>query len=160
MRTTAAIIALVGLGFLGGGVYRELRGPGEQAGPQLVRYELPSQLLGRTMREVVVLPRRAHGLVVLLHAQPVRPALLATVAQLGDGAPAVLLVDGSPGRRYGSYVLVEAIPDALERFDLDGPVTAGGRGAPALAGVDPGRVCAARPELELRPLVHALRGCP
>ena len=159
MRVTAAILLVVGLGFLAVGAYRELRGgDASQEGLAVLRYDMHSSLLGRTMHQVAVVPPQPRGLVVLLHAQPVEPPLLEELRDLGRRAPAVVLVDGERRGRYDSYVLVEAVPDALQRLGL-GQVAIAGEGAPEVADLDPSRFCAAQTSTELRPLVRGLRRC-
>ena len=166
MRLTAAILAVIGLGFFAAGVYRELHGSGsaDAAGFSVLRYDLESELLGRTLHEVAVVPpeHRGAGLVVLLGDQEPSPQLLAELHDLGARAPLVLLADEKPATaprgRWESHVLVEAVPDARERFDLGKPVAVGGPGAPAVGALDRD-LCAAQPSRRLRPLADALRRC-
>jgi hypothetical protein len=167
VRVTAAIVAVIGLGFLAGGVYRELRGsdPSSGGGVPVFGFDVESALLGRTMHELAAVPQkpRANGLVVLLRRRKATPALLEGLRDLGPRAPVVVLVGGAPAKapkgRFDSYVLVEAIPDALKRFELANRVAVGGPGARALARLDPGRFCAARASAAIRPLALSLRGC-
>lgn len=163
VRTTAAILAVLGLGFLGTFAYRELRGRGDATpkGVPVLSYLVDSRLLGRRVGALAVVPPPARGrpLLVLLHDRGrdarslLTPALLQGLVRLGDAAPVVLVPEGSsgfrdgPGGRWGSFVLVEAIPDAVERFDLDDRAAIGGAGsggsdALALARLDRGRFCA------------------
>ncbi len=136
------------------------------AGPVRVQqFTLHSRLLGRSFRELLLLPagrRSGRELLVFLHGytQPtaenadwMRPGLRA----LGDSAPAVLLVDDGDltswwhdraTGRWGSYVLREAIPAALRRTGADphrvaiGGISMGGFGSLDLARLAPGRFCA------------------
>jgi S-formylglutathione hydrolase FrmB len=121
--------------------------------------------MGRDFREILVLPpgtSRGRELLVFLHGyqQPtaenadwMRPALRA----LGREAPLVLLVDDGEltswwhdrrSGKWGSYVLKEAIPAALQRTGADprrvliGGISMGGFGALDLARLAPGRFCA------------------
>lgn len=164
MRAAAALMALLGLGFLGAYVYREARGPSYDAGGIPVeRYVLQSALARRSLTELAIVPPGGgrRNLLVLLHGRGMGPAgLLSTqlfreLARLGRRAPVVVLLDGGDSsyfhdRRdgaWGSYVLVEAIPDAIRRFGTTrrvaiGGVSMGGFGALDLARVDPARFCA------------------
>ncbi|HSP73003.1 MAG TPA: alpha/beta hydrolase-fold protein [Gaiellaceae bacterium] len=164
MRAAALLMALLGLGFLGAYVYREARGPGYDArGIPVERYVLRSQLARRSLTELAVVPPGGgkRNLLVLLHGRGSSPAsLLSTqlfreLGRLGRRAPVVVLLDGGDHSYFhdrgdgawGSYVLVEAIPDAIRRFGTTrrvaiGGVSMGGFGALDLARVDPGRFCA------------------
>ena len=164
VRVAAAIMAVCGLGFLGAYVWYETDGPRYDAkGIPLVRYGLASQLLQRTLTEYAIRPPGpgSRNLLVLLHGRGMGPTgLLSTqlfraLGSLGRRAPTVLLVEGGDhsyfhDRRdgaWGSYVLVEAIPDAIRRFGLNGRVaiggvSMGGFGALDLARIDPSRFCA------------------
>jgi S-formylglutathione hydrolase FrmB len=101
-------------------------------------------------------------LLVLLHGRGSNPDdvvgydLLPALELEGTRAPNVLLIDGDDssyyhdraGGRWGSYVLSEAIPDAIRRLHADGRriaiggVSMGGFGALDLARLDPNRFCA------------------
>ena len=164
MRVAAAVMALLGLGFLGAYVYRELRGTHhDAAGIPVERYVLRSALARRSLTELAILPPGGgrRNLLVLLHGRGSSPAgLLSTqlfrgLARLGRRAPVVVLLDGGDHSYFhdrldgawGSYVLVEAIPDAIRRFGTTrrvaiGGVSMGGFGALDLARVDPARFCA------------------
>lgn len=166
VRTTAAILAVLGLGFLGTFAYRELRGgDAKPEGVPVLSYPVDSQLLGRRVGALAVVPPPARGrpLLVLLHDRGrdarslLTPELLKGLVRLGDAAPVVLVPEGpsrfrdGPGGRWGSFVLVEAIPDAVERFDLGDRAAIGGAGsggadALALARLARGRFCAAGAE--------------
>jgi S-formylglutathione hydrolase FrmB len=153
----------------------DMSGPSAD-GPKVVRYALPSKLFGRRVDEVGIVPpgdeRRA--LLVLLHGRHDRPrraslitsksgpasmlsnALLAGLAQLGERAPIVVLVNG--GRhswyhdrrdgKWASMILDEAIPDAVRRFHARadriaiGGISMGGYGALHLAALRPHEFCA------------------
>jgi S-formylglutathione hydrolase FrmB len=145
-------------------------------GPRVVRYALPSKLFGRRVDEVGIVPpgdeRRA--LLVLLHGRHDRPrrasvntsksgpasmlsnALLTGLAQLGERAPIVVLVNGGKHSwyhdrrdgRWASMILDEAIPDAVRRFHARadriaiGGISMGGYGALHLAALRPHEFCA------------------
>ena len=157
-------MALLGLGFLGVFAYREVRGGSADAGGIPVRrYVLESALARRSLTEYAVVPPGGgrRNLLVLLHGRGMGPAgllsaqLFRAVGALGRRAPVVVLLDGGTSsyfhdRRdgaWGSSVLVEAIPDAVRRFDTTGRVaiggvSMGGFGALDLARIDPSRFCA------------------
>jgi S-formylglutathione hydrolase FrmB len=131
----------------------------------VVKFKFLSRLLGRSLDEVVVIPRGRHrrrGLLVLLHgrgssaSQWLSDPLFAELVRLGRLAPALLVVDGGDHSYYhdrgdgpwGSYVLKEAIPAGLARTGADprrvaiGGISMGGFGALELARSSPGRFCA------------------
>ncbi len=134
-------------------------------GARVVEFKLASRLLGRSLDEVVVIPRGKHRrrpLLVLLHgrgssaSQWLSDELFAELARLGRRAPALLIVAGGDHSYYhdrddgpwGSYVLKEAIPAGLRRTGADphrvaiGGISMGGFGAFDLARISPGRFCA------------------
>ena len=136
-------MALLGLGFLGAYVYREARGPSYDAGGiPLERYTLQSQLARRSLTELAIVPPGGgkRNLLVLLHGRGSGPAgLLSTqlfreLGRLGRRAPVVVLLNGGDASYFhdradgawGSYVLVEAIPDAIRRFGTTSRVAVGG----------------------------------
>ena len=143
---------------------------------EAVHFLLTSKLLGRRLDEVAILPpsARRRPLLVLLHGRHDRTrasaeasrktgpesllgtALLADLAQLGDRAPIVLLVNGGQHSwyhdrrtgRWASMILDEAIPDAIRRFHARpdriaiGGISMGGYGALHLAALRPREFCA------------------
>jgi S-formylglutathione hydrolase FrmB len=134
-------------------------------GAQVIRFELRSRLLHRTVREIVVAPRgggRNRPVLVLLHGRGGSPADFLNdqwyreLAALGPRAPDLVLVSGGDhsyfhDRRdgpWGRYVLEEAIPAAIARVHGDsrrvaiGGISMGGFGALDLALEHPGRFCA------------------
>jgi S-formylglutathione hydrolase FrmB len=140
-----------------------LSGCGGGSSESITHYELESELAGRTLEQVLVQPRGEPSLlVVMLHGRDgsaadflAEDALAEALDALGDRAPAVLLPAGGGAsywhdRRdghWGSYVLREAIPAALERLDRQprvaiGGVSMGGFGALDLARLAPTRFCA------------------
>jgi S-formylglutathione hydrolase FrmB len=128
-------------------------------------FEIRSSLLGRSLREVLILPdgnSAGRPLLVLLHGRSSSPgafldsAWLDGLAALGSKAPILLFVNGGDHSyyhdradgRWGSYVLQEVIPAALKRTGADshrvaiGGISMGGFGALRLALLSPGRFCA------------------
>jgi S-formylglutathione hydrolase FrmB len=130
---------------------------------QVSTFELQSKLLGRQLDQVLVTPKgggKGRPLLVFLHgyggtpADTLSPAFVAALRRLGDRAPVVVLPDGQVGwwhdreeGRWGSYVLQEVIPAALQRSGADpqhvavGGISMGGFGALSL-GRHTGRFCA------------------
>jgi S-formylglutathione hydrolase FrmB len=153
------------------------RGYSTTYGSSVVRYELASALLGRRLDEVAIVPPGGgpRGLLVLLHGRHdsgplswlrsertgpesmLSDSLLRAVADLGTGAPVVVLLNGGAHSyfhdrgdgRWGSMILAEAIPDAMRRFHTVpgriaiGGISMGDYGALHLASLEPGRFCAA-----------------
>jgi S-formylglutathione hydrolase FrmB len=134
-------------------------------GARIVRFELRSALLDRTLHETLIVPSgggAGRPLLVLLHGrsadanQFLGDPLFTELRRLGRRAPVVLLPDGGDHSYWhdraegpwGSYVLREAIPSALARTHADGTRIAlggasmGGFGALDLARLHPGRFCA------------------
>jgi S-formylglutathione hydrolase FrmB len=120
------------------------KGYSDTAGTRLVRYSLPSALLGRRLAEIAVVPPGGgqRPLLVLLHGRHdtsvfswlvpsktgpesmLSDSLFAGLARLGRRAPVVVLLNGGGHSyfhdrrdgRWGSMILDEAIPDAVRRF--------------------------------------------
>lgn len=174
-------VALILVAAFVGRAYAELnlRRYSDTHGATIVRYALESRLLGRELEEIAVRPAGGgrRPLLVLLHGRhdplPLVPgwvwpqisgpeslltdALLDAVAELGERAPVVVLLNGDAHSYYhdrrdgpwGSMLLNEAIPDARRRFDTlpgrtaIGGISMGGYGALFLAGTRPGEFCAA-----------------
>lgn len=137
----------------------------DQHGATVTRFTLKSSLLGRSLKEVVVVPKgggSGRPLLVLLHGRSSSPSSYLTkywfnaLAKLGSRAPVLLLVNGGDHSyyhdradgRWGSYVMREAIPVALKRTGADrrriaiGGISMGGFGSLRLALRSPGRFCA------------------
>jgi predicted esterase len=134
------------------------------APPKVLNIQLKSKLMGREMSDVLVMPAgggEGRALLVFLHgygATPsdmVDPAFLAALRRLGDRAPVVFLPEGDIGwwhdraeGPWGTYVLHEAIPQALARSGADrhrvaiGGISMGGFGALDLGRIEPKRFCA------------------
>lgn len=137
----------------------------DQHGAKVTHFTLKSALVGRSLEEIVVVPKgggAGRPLLVLLHGRGSSPNSYLTrywfdaLAGLGSRAPDLLLVNGGEssyyhdraGGRWGSYVMNEAIPAALARTGADryriaiGGISMGGFGA-LFAGLrHPGAFCA------------------
>jgi S-formylglutathione hydrolase FrmB len=104
--------------------------------PRRVDYRLPARSVPVETRHVALVPSGgAHrpALLLLLHGRGSNPTswikdpMPSTLASLGKDAPVVVAVDGGDASFYhdrssgnwGSYVVDEVIPDAVERFDVD-----------------------------------------
>lgn len=133
-------------------------------GAKVVRWSLDSALLKRSLEEVGVRPAGGgrRPLLVLLHGRGDTPdellddQLFDGLAKLGPRAPDVAILSGGDHSFYhdrgdgpwGSYVLREAIPQAVERLGADprrvaiGGPSMGGYGALLAAARAPGRFCA------------------
>jgi enterochelin esterase-like enzyme len=143
---------------------RALRRPAYHStdGASLMRFTLHSRATRRDLRELLVLPRAAHGhfLLVLLHGRGAGPSswlsqpFFDELRALGAQAPAVLLLDGGDHSywhdrrdgRWGTMVLREAIPAGLARTRAHkvaiGGISMGGYGALEIAARQPLRFCA------------------
>lgn len=141
------------------------RGYVSTRGATVVRFTLHSELVGRDLHEILVVPHgggRGRQLLVFLHGRGsppdsnLRQPLFDALHDLGRQAPNVLLADGGDHSywhdrrdgRWGTSVLREAIPAALARSHADerriaiGGISMGGFGALDLARLAPGRFCA------------------
>jgi S-formylglutathione hydrolase FrmB len=137
----------------------------DRGATQIGRFTIDSRLVHRRLEEVTVTPPKAgHGrpLLVLLHGRGAPPDMflypefLHGLERLRKRAPVVLLANGSDSSyfhdrrdgRWGSYLLEEAIPAAVERLHADprrvaiGGISMGGWGALALALEHRSRFCA------------------
>jgi S-formylglutathione hydrolase FrmB len=134
------------------------------APPRVAEFVVQSQLLGRTMYEELVTPEgggKGRPLLVFLHGYggtpsgTADPAFRMALRRLGDRAPVVLLPEGGNSwwhdredGPWGTYVLLEAIPAALERSGADpdrvaiGGISMGGFGALDLGRLAPEKFCA------------------
>jgi enterochelin esterase-like enzyme len=132
--------------------------------PKVTQFVVQSQLLGRPMNEELVTPDgggKGRPLLVFLHGYggmpsgTASPAFRMALRQLGDRAPVVLLPQGDTGwwhdrneGPWGTCVLMEAIPAALERSGADhdrvaiGGISMGGFGALDLGRLAPEKFCA------------------
>ena len=141
------------------------RGYVSTRGATVVRFTLHSELVGRDLHEILVLPDGGgHGrpLLVFLHGRGLKPAAFfgdafyRELRRLGDRAPAVVALDGGDHSywhdrgdgKWGTSVLREAIPAALARSGADerrvaiGGISMGGFGALDLGRLAPERFCA------------------
>jgi enterochelin esterase-like enzyme len=159
--SAAVILATIGLLAV-----RDLRrGYWSSRGAHVERFTLRSRLLHRNLEEVLVTPRgggAGRPLLVFLHGRSSPPdsnlsdPLFEGLRALGDRAPNVLFANGGDhsyfhdraGGPWGSYILREAIPEAIARSGADrrrvaiGGISMGGFGALDLARLWPGHFCA------------------
>jgi S-formylglutathione hydrolase FrmB len=164
-RLFAAIIAICVVAALAALAWTLLAGP-DTHGARLVRYSIDSRLVGHSLPQVGVVPSgQTHGrrpLLVFLHGKGseeesnLNSELFAALARLGPRAPDIVFPNGGEDSywhdradgRWGSYVIHEVIPQALQRLDADprrvaiGGISMGGFGAYDVARLDPGRFCA------------------
>jgi poly(3-hydroxybutyrate) depolymerase len=141
------------------------RGYVSTRGATVMRFTLHSELVGRDLHEILVVPAgggRGRALLVFLHGRSsppdsnLRQPLFNALHDLGPRAPAVLLLDGGDHSywhdrrdgKWGTSVLREAIPAGIARSHADedriaiGGISMGGFGALDLARLDQGRFCA------------------
>ncbi|MEA2410026.1 MAG: hypothetical protein QOC77_587 [Thermoleophilaceae bacterium] len=134
-------------------------------GATVRHFTVKSRYVGRSLHEIGVVPAGGgkRPLLVFLHGRGMRPGSLlsdeffAGLARLGSRAPIVVALDGGDHSywhdrrdgRWGTYVLREAIPQAVSVLGADpsrvaiGGVSMGGYGAFELAREAPrGRFCA------------------
>src|SRR5262245_30348916 len=119
-------------------------------------FTVESKLLGRSLEQAVYVPSgdtKGRPLLVLLHGRSSSPDSMAkksitnAVGKLGSKAPVVVFANGGNHSyyhdrgegRWGSYILDEVIPAAIQKYDLDprrvaiGGFSMGGFGALDLA---------------------------
>jgi S-formylglutathione hydrolase FrmB len=151
------------------------RGYSHARGARVVHYDLNSKLLRRRLPEIAVIPPGGGNgrLLILLHGRHdpgplhwlagdvsgpqsmLNDAFFAGLAQLGDRAPTVVLLNGGGhsyfhDRRDGPWatsILREAIPEAVRRFRTHGRIaiggiSMGGYGALHIASLRPREFCA------------------
>jgi poly(3-hydroxybutyrate) depolymerase len=141
------------------------RGYATTRGATVMRFTVHSELVGRDLHEILVVPDGGGGgraLLVFLHGRGsppdsnLRQPLFDALHDLGPRAPNVLLADGGDHSywhdrgdgKWGTSVLREAIPAAVARSHADkrriaiGGISMGGFGALDLARLAPERFCA------------------
>jgi len=141
------------------------RGYASTRGATVSRFTLHSELVGRDLHEILVVPEgggRGRALLVFLHGRGsppdsnLRQQLFDALHDLGPRAPNVLLADGGDhsywhdrrDEKWGTSVIREAIPAAVTRSHADerriaiGGISMGGFGALDLARLAPERFCA------------------
>jgi len=139
-------------------------------GAEIVRYDLRSRFVDRTLAQVGAIPRaapsgdRRRPLLVFLHGRggsdgeesSANDAFFAALDALGADAPAVVFPNGGESSYFhdrgdgdwGRYVLDEVIPQAIKRLHADprrvaiGGISMGGFGAYSVARLRPQRFCA------------------
>ncbi len=138
-------------------------------GARILRYDVRSRLVGRTLPQVAAIPRGAGAgdarrpLLVFLHGRGKEgqesnadAAFFAALDRLGTRAPVVVFPSGGEssyfhdraGGRWARYVLGEVIPQAVTRLHADprrvaiGGISMGGFGAYDIARLRPDRFCA------------------
>lgn len=171
-RTVALAVLVVALGV---GVSQALErlpgrvrsGSAAAHGATILRYDVRSRFVHRTLAQVAALPRGAgderRPLLVFLHGRGpdgqesnATGEFLHALDRLGARAPAVVFPSGAEAsywhRRasgdWGRYVLDEVIPEAIRRLHADprrvaiGGISMGGFGAFDVARLRPSRFCA------------------
>jgi S-formylglutathione hydrolase FrmB len=166
LRRLALVAVAAAVVVIGVVAVRDLRrGYWTTRGLQVERFTVRSGLVGHDLHEVLVTPSdggAGRPLLVFLHgrggpaASNLSQPLFDELHRLGRRAPVVFFPDGGDHSywhdrrdgRWGSYVLREAIPEALRRSGADrhrlaiGGISMGGFGALDLARLAPGRFCA------------------
>ena len=135
-------------------------------GAKVKPFEIESDLLERTLPARIVVPKKAppkeRSLVVFLHGRGedersylVDP-MFEALSNLQGRAPVIAFPYGGESSywhnrdsgAWGSYVIAEAIPQIVRRFDIDpdrvaiGGISMGGFGAFDIARIEPARFCA------------------
>lgn len=161
-----AVLALAGAAAAALLVARDEDYPGDPRGAEVEQFEIDSEAVDRSQPISLALPGGGDGegrpLLVLLHGRGgdensmLGDAMFAALDELGDRAPVVVAPDGGDhsywhdrdGGDWGSYVVDEVIPEAIERSGADpdrvaiGGISMGGFGAFDLARLHPGDFCA------------------
>ena len=170
-RRAVAVLGLLALLLAGGWLARrhlpgDVRTASAAAhGATIVRYEIRSRHVHRTLKQTAAIPQGATKppLLVFLHGRGKHgnetnsnASFYEALRTLGDRAPAVVFPDGGEASYWhdrGSgdwarYVSDEVIPRAVRRLHADphrvaiGGISMGGYGAFAIARLRPGRFCA------------------
>jgi poly(3-hydroxybutyrate) depolymerase len=162
LAAAAAALLVAGCG----GGERVSTGDSDAHGAEVIRYDVSSRHVGRSLRQIGVRPREAGErppLLVFLHGRGgggpesnVKEPVLEALDSLGSRAPAVVFPDGGDHSywhdrrdgRWDAYVVREVIPTAVRRLEADprrvaiGGISMGGFGAFDIALHHPGRFCA------------------
>ncbi len=178
-RRRRLIAAIVLVALLGIGVTQARRhwpgdvrtGDAAAHGAQILRYDVRSRFVRRTLPQVAAIPRAASArgaakrpLLVFLHGRGgedgqesnANGEFLGALERLGPRAPVVVFPNGGESSYYhrrasgdwGRYVLDEVIPQAVRRLNADaqrvaiGGISMGGFGAYSIARLAPQRFCA------------------
>jgi predicted esterase len=164
-RRLLALLVLLVVGAVVGAVVAATRDDAERRGAEVESFDVRSRLVDRTLEQRAAIPEggaQGRPLLVLLHGRGAQPGdafsdeFFAELDRLGPRAPVVVEVNGGEssyyhdrdGGRWGTYVVREAIPAALERYDVDsdriaiGGTSMGGFGALDIARRNPRRFCA------------------
>ena len=171
------VVALFAVAVVVGGAWQILRhwpgdvrtGSAAAHGAKIVRYDVRSRFVDRTLAQVAAIPRGAgrgerRPLLVFLHGRGgaegeesnANGAFFAALDRLGARAPAVVFPNGGESSyfhdradgRWARYILDEVIPQAIRRLHADpkrvaiGGISMGGFGAYSLARLRPQRFCA------------------
>jgi predicted esterase len=159
------VLALLAAGTVVGVVVAATRKGPDERGADVESFDVKSRLVDRTLEQKAAVPMggaEGRPLLVLLHGRGSSPGdafsdeFFAELERLGPRAPVVVEVNGSDHSyyhdrddgRWGSYVVREAIPAAVERYGVDGKRIAiggtsmGGFGALDIARRNPRRFCA------------------
>jgi len=164
-RIAAGVLVLAALAAAALYFLRDDGFDGDTRGAKIEHFDVDSRLTGATREQTLVRPAGgADGrpLLVFLHGRGSTPdyllsdELFAALERLGDRAPVVVFANGAQSSyyhdrrdgRWGSYVMREVLPAALERSGADrsrvaiGGISMGGFGALDLARLNPDRFCA------------------
>ncbi|HET9012207.1 MAG TPA: alpha/beta hydrolase-fold protein, partial [Gemmatimonadaceae bacterium] len=167
MRLPFRVLAAVAAAALAAGVVVAAGEEPDRHGARLVTFTVRSELVSRNLTARAVVPAgvgdgERRPLLVFLHGRGGRPGdvfganFYGQLRELGDRAPVVVAFDGGDhsywhdrrSGRWGSYVMREALPEALRRLPADprrvaiGGISMGGFGALDLARLHPRRFCA------------------
>jgi len=164
-RIVAGVLVLAAVAAVAFVLLRDDGFDGDTRGARIERFEVDSRLTGATREQTLVRPAgdpKGRPLVVFLHGRGSTPdyllsdELFTALEDLGDRAPVVVFANGGQNSyfhdrgdgRWGSYVMREVLPAALERSGADprrvaiGGISMGGFGALDLARLNPRRFCA------------------